>query len=70
MLLGSRVRPYVSPCLKPPAYHTTSSTVRRAIDIGAQRENREHFHSSLLEDQLRKRAFWTLYSFDREWRHR
>lgn len=48
---------------------TTSSTVRRAIDIGAQRENREHFHSSLLEDQLRKRAFWTLYSFDREWRH-
>lgn len=44
----------------------TTVSVRQAIDIGAHRENRVRFKSNLLEDQLRKRALWLLYSFDSE----
>lgn len=40
-------------------------TVRKAIDVGVHREARARWTSSVLEDQLRKRAFWMLYSLDR-----
>lgn len=40
-------------------------TVRKAIDVGVHREARYRWQASPLEDQLRKRAFHTLYSLDR-----
>jgi hypothetical protein len=39
--------------------------VRRAIDAGVHREKRKRWTNSPLQDQLRKRAFCTLLSFDR-----
>lgn len=42
-----------------------SSAVRRAIDAGVHREKRTRWTNSPLFDQLRRRAFYTLLSFDR-----
>lgn len=54
--------------MTPMATWTASGhALRKAIDVGVHRENRSRWTSSVLEDQLRKRAFWILYSLDREY---
>ncbi|KAH8915926.1 hypothetical protein BT69DRAFT_1303281 [Atractiella rhizophila] len=39
--------------------------VRRAQDVGAHRRLNARWNVTPLEDQLRKRAWWSLYAFDR-----
>ncbi|ORY48410.1 fungal-specific transcription factor domain-domain-containing protein [Leucosporidium creatinivorum] len=52
--------------MTPMATWTASGhALRKAIDVGVHRENRSRWTFSVLEDQLRKRAFWILYSLDR-----
>ncbi|KAM0754760.1 hypothetical protein T439DRAFT_321802 [Meredithblackwellia eburnea MCA 4105] len=47
------------------AWQRVGFAVRRAVDVGCHSETRTRWSSSPLEDQLRKRAFHALLSFDR-----
>ncbi|KAL8286426.1 hypothetical protein RQP46_004443 [Phenoliferia psychrophenolica] len=47
------------------AWQRVGFAIRRAVDVGAHSEQRTRWTLSPLEDQLRKRAFHTLFSLDR-----
>lgn len=40
--------------------------IRRALDVGAHRKVAPQWNASILQDELRKRAFWSLFILDRE----
>ncbi|GAA5976642.1 hypothetical protein JCM11641_005649 [Rhodosporidiobolus odoratus] len=46
------------------AWTAVGFAIRRAVDVGAHRENRLRWTSSPMQDQMRKRAFIALWSFD------
>ncbi|SCV74090.1 BQ2448_6522 [Microbotryum intermedium] len=48
-----------------PVWSSIGNALQKAVDVGCHRETRTRWTSSPLEDQLRKRAFHTLYSLDR-----
>ncbi|KAM0754759.1 hypothetical protein T439DRAFT_321801 [Meredithblackwellia eburnea MCA 4105] len=47
------------------AWQRVGAAIRRAVDVGAHFEHRTRWTASPLEDQLRKRAFFSLSAFDR-----
>ncbi|GAA98745.1 uncharacterized protein L969DRAFT_49761 [Mixia osmundae IAM 14324] len=48
------------------AWITLGLVVRRAQDLGCQRQNNQIWTTTVLRDQLRKRLFWTIYIADRK----
>lgn len=44
---------------------THADWIRRAQDVGANRRRVDHWITSLKTDELRKRAFWSLITYDR-----